>query len=92
MTSIPRAHSVCALLFDYGEPEDYVHEYYSLEMYKKAYVSLIYPLPSEEQWVRAVEHEILEPPRPRVALGRPMKLRIRGPDESKDPKNPNRMR
>jgi hypothetical protein len=41
MTSIPRAHAVCALLFDYGEPEDYVHEYYSLEMYKKAHVSLI---------------------------------------------------
>jgi hypothetical protein len=85
-------HAVCAILFDYGEPEDYVHEYYSLEMYKKAYAPLIYPMPSEEQWVRAVGHDILEPPRLKVAPGRPRKLQRRGPDESRDPKNPNRMR
>jgi hypothetical protein len=49
MTGIPCGHAVSAILFDCGEPEDYVHEYYSLEMYKKAYVPLIYPMPSEEQ-------------------------------------------
>jgi hypothetical protein len=92
MTSISCVHAVCAILFDYGEPEDYVHEYYSLEMYKKAYAPLIYPMPSEEQWVRAVGHDILEPPRLKVAPGRPRKLQRRGPDESRDPKNPNRMR
>jgi hypothetical protein len=92
MTSIPCAHALSAILFDCGEPKDYVHEYYNLEMYKKAYAPPIYPIPNEEQWVRAVGHDILEPPRPRVALGKPRKLRRRGPDESRDPKNPNRMR
>jgi hypothetical protein len=47
---------------------------------------------SEEQWVRTEGHDILEPPRARVAPGRPRKLRRRGPDESKDAKNPNKMR
>jgi hypothetical protein len=92
MTDIPCAHAICAILFDCREPKDYAHEYYSLEMYKKAYAPLIYPMPSEEQWVRAIGHDILEPPRPRVAPGRPRKLRMRGPGESKDPKNPDRMR
>jgi hypothetical protein len=35
MTGIPCAHAVCTRLFDCGEPENYVDEYYSLEMYKK---------------------------------------------------------
>jgi hypothetical protein len=74
MTGIPCAHAVSAILFDCEEPEDYVHEYYSLEMYKKAYAALIYPMPNEEQWARDVGHDILEPARQRVALGRPRKL------------------
>jgi len=92
MTGIPCAHAVSTILFDCRDPEDYVHEYYSLEMYKKAYAPLIYPMPSEEQWVHAVGHDILEPPRQRVATGRLRKLRRRCPDESRDPKNPNRIR
>jgi zinc finger SWIM domain-containing protein 3 len=91
MNGIPCAHAVCAIPFDCGEPEDYVHQYYSLEMYKKAYAPLIYPMLSEEQWVYIVRHDILESPRPRVAPGRPRKLRRRGPDESRDSKNPDRM-
>jgi hypothetical protein len=74
MTGIPCVHAVSAILFDCGEPEDYVHEYYSIEMYKKAYAPLIYLMPSEEQWVRGVGHDILEPPRRKVAPGRPRKL------------------
>jgi hypothetical protein len=61
-------------------------------MYKKAYAPLIYPMPSEEQCVCAIRHDILKPPRPRVALGRPRKLRRRGPDENRDPKNLDRMK
>jgi hypothetical protein len=90
MTRIPCGHVACTILFDCGEPE-IMSMNTSLEMYKKAYAPLIYPMPSEEQWVCAIGHDILEPPRQRVAPGRPRKL-MRGSDESRDLKNPNRMR
>jgi hypothetical protein len=86
MIGIPCAHAVCAILFDCGDLEDYVDEYYSLERYKKVYAPLIYPMPSEEQWVRTEGHDILEPPRARVSPGRPRKLRRRSPDDSREPK------
>jgi hypothetical protein len=92
MIGIPCAHAVSAKLFDCGSPEDFVYEYYSLEKYKKAYIPIIYPMPSEEQWVHTEGHDILEPPRTRIAPGRPRKLRNRGLDESRDLKNPNIMR
>jgi hypothetical protein len=60
-------------------------------MYKKAYAPIIYPVPSEKQWIRT-HHSFLEPPRLRVTLGRPRKVRTRAPDELRDPKNPRRMR
>jgi hypothetical protein len=37
-------------------------------------------------------HDKLEPPRGRIAPGRPKRQRRRAPNESRDPKNPNRMR
>jgi hypothetical protein len=62
-----------------------------LEFHVMAYAPIIYPVPSEEQWIRT-HHGVLEPPRLRVTLGRPRKARTRAPDESRDPKNPHRMR
>lgn len=91
MTGIPCPHAFSAILYDCGDPADYVDKFYSLETYKKTYAPMIYPMPSEEQWIHT-NQEKLEPPRTRVPPGRPKKLRRRGPDESRDPKNPNRMR
>jgi hypothetical protein len=68
-----------------------VDHYYSIEIYKKVYAPFIYPVPSEEQWIRT-HYSVLEPPRLRVTLGRPRKVRTRAPDESKGPKNLHRMR
>jgi hypothetical protein len=91
MIGIPCAHAHSAITFHGHKSEDYVDHCYSIEMYKKAYAPIIYPVPSEEQWIRT-HHGVLELPRLRVTTGRPRKARTRAPDESRDPKNPHRMR
>jgi hypothetical protein len=91
MTGIPCAHAHSAITFHGHKLEDYVDHCYSIEMYKKAYVPIIYPVPSEEQWIWT-NHGVLEPPILRVTPCRPRKGRTRAPDESRDPKNPHKMR
>jgi hypothetical protein len=87
ITGIPCSHAFSAILYDRGNPEDYVDDCYSVEKYKKAYEFIVYPMPSEEQWLRT-EHEKVEPPKSRLTPGRPKKVRIRAPDEAREPKNP----
>jgi hypothetical protein len=53
-------------------------------MYLKAYTPLIYPIPSDEQWVRT-NQPIIEPPKARASSGRPKKLRNKGADETSNP-------
>jgi hypothetical protein len=48
ITRIPCPHAVTAILYDCGDPEDYVDECFTIEIYKKAYALVIYPMPSEE--------------------------------------------
>jgi hypothetical protein len=91
MTRIPCAYAHSAVTFHGHKLEDYVDHYYSIEMYKKAYAPMIYPVPSEEQWIRT-NHGVLEPPRSKVTPGRPRKARTRAPDELRDPKTPYRLR
>jgi hypothetical protein len=48
MTGIPCAHVVSAILYFNANPEDYVDEWYTVEMYKKAYDEIVYPMPGED--------------------------------------------
>jgi hypothetical protein len=91
MTGIPCAHAHSAITFHGHKPKDYVDHFYSIEMYNKAYAPMIYPVPSEEQWI-LTNHGVLEPLRSRVTPGRPRKARTRAPDESRDLKNPYKIR
>lgn len=91
MTIILCSHAFSCILYDYGNLEDYVDEYYTIERYKKAYTPIIYTIPSEGQWIKT-QHDNLEPSTVRVAPGSPKKLRKRVPDESRDSKNPHKMR
>jgi len=91
MTGIPCAQTHSAITFHGHHPEDYVDPCYSIEMYKKAYAPLIYPMPSEEQWIQT-GHDVLDPPRSRMMLDRPRKARVRGLDESRVHQNPYKMR
>jgi hypothetical protein len=88
MTGIPCAHAVSAIWYFNANPEDYVDEWYTIEMYKKAYDEIVYPMPGEAQWVRT-SGEHVDPPLNRIQPGRPRKVRRRGPEE---PVNQNRIR
>jgi hypothetical protein len=72
ITGLPCPHAVAAILYDCRDPEDYVDECFTIEVYKKAYAPIIYPMPSEEQWINT-RHDKLEPPRGRITPGRPKK-------------------
>jgi hypothetical protein len=45
---------------------------------------MIYPVPSEDQWVRTGQDEV-DPPIVKPTAGRPKKIRRRGPDEPTNP-------
>jgi hypothetical protein len=88
MIGIPCPHAISAILYHFAKPEQYLHRYYSVESYKKAYDPMIYLVPSEDQWVRTGQDE-LDPPTVRPTPGKPKKVRRRGSDE---PRNPHCMR
>jgi hypothetical protein len=82
MTGIPCPHAISAILHNSSKPEQYLHQYYSVENYKKAYDPMIYLVPSEDQWVKTGQDEV-DPPIIRSTPRRPKKIRRRGPDEPK---------
>jgi hypothetical protein len=91
MTGIPCVHACAAIWHSCKDAADYIDDFYSLEMYKKAYEPVIYPMPSEEQRIKT-HHDMLEPPVARATPGRPKKLRKMGVDESRDLQNKFRIR
>jgi hypothetical protein len=52
ITGLPCPHAMAAILYDCGDPEDYVDECFTIEVYKKAYAPIIYPMPSENSGSR----------------------------------------
>jgi hypothetical protein len=88
VTGIPCNHAISAILYHGGNPLDYISHYYNRAYYLRTYQPIIYPVPSQDQWPRSNQPAI-EPPKSRVAPGRPRKVRIRGVEE---PKNPNTIR
>jgi hypothetical protein len=53
-------------------------------MYLKACEPIIYPILSEEQWVRTNQPKI-EPPKSRATISRPKKVRNRSANETSNP-------
>jgi hypothetical protein len=60
MTEIPFPNAFSAILYNYGNSEDYVDEYYTIRRSKKEYAPIIYPMPNEKQWIKT-QHDNLEP-------------------------------
>jgi hypothetical protein len=83
VSGIPCSHAISAILYHGGNPVDYISEYFGKEKYLESYDPIIYPVPSQEQWPRSDQPNI-EPPKARVAAGRPKKLRQRGVEEPKN--------
>ncbi|KAK1411785.1 hypothetical protein QVD17_32525 [Tagetes erecta] len=87
LTGIPCYH-VCAVTGFLHKPvEDFVHFYYTKEMYMKSYEFSIPPLPSERYW--PVVDYPLDPPPIKIGPGRPKKNRKKDPHE--DPKRPGKL-
>ncbi|KAB1212959.1 hypothetical protein CJ030_MR5G005105 [Morella rubra] len=80
LTGIPCPHAFSAILYDGGIPENYVHPWYSKDMYILSYSPIIYPMPDENQW-RKKNYNVVQPPFVRIQPSRPKKLRKRGQDE-----------
>lgn len=84
MMGISCAHGFSTILYDEGNPKDYVHSYYNKDMYLLSYELIIYPIPIDDQWVK-MTYEVLEPPVVRTQPGQPKMLRIWLSDEPRNP-------
>jgi hypothetical protein len=84
LNGIPCSHACAAIYADRRTPEDFVHECYRMDAYKKAYAPSIYPMPGPEEWPKVTIDTIL-PPLVRTQPGRPKKVRRRAEDEPQHP-------
>lgn len=90
LSGIPCIHAVSAILWCRRDPEDYVHDCYSIENYKKAYDPIIHPINGVKMWPES-NLDPLDPPmdiKPRP--GRPKKARNKANDEVT--RNPHKMK
>jgi len=58
-----------------------VDPYYSIEMFKAAYATVVAPMPSKEEWEKVDIGFKLLPPQCNRAVGRPRKRRMVGAEE-----------
>lgn len=58
--------------------EEYVHDYYSVDRFQKAYSRLIEPLPDKSQWPDVELPFVVGAPLDKRSAGRQRKLRIKG--------------
>ncbi|KAL3498461.1 hypothetical protein ACH5RR_041193 [Cinchona calisaya] len=83
LTGIPCEHACAAIMHNGKEVADYVHPFYTIELYKRTYKHVIIPIPEKHLWLETGEQPI-EPSELRRRPGRPRKLRRKGPDEKVD--------
>ena len=63
--------------------KDFVHPYYSVEMFRAAYADRVPPMPDRADWPEVELGFTLFPPLQRRAAGRPRVVRIRGTMEQR---------
>lgn len=80
LTGIPCLHATCAILQERKHPEDFTSDYYSIDMYKRAYCYSINPIPDHSQW-KSDNSQVILPPVFKNQPGRPKKVRYKGADE-----------
>lgn len=80
LTGIPCLHATCAILQERKHPEDFTSDYYSIDMYKRAYCYSINPIPDHSQW-KSDNSQVILPPVFKNQPGRPKKVRNKGADE-----------
>ncbi|XP_019185976.1 PREDICTED: uncharacterized protein LOC109180722 [Ipomoea nil] len=76
LTGVPCPHSICAIFHRGHQPDQYIHEWYTKEVYLKTYEHVIQPINGEQFWPRTEGDEI-QAPVPRKMTGRPKKKKER---------------
>jgi hypothetical protein len=78
VTGLPCTHALCIITSIRGyNIEDYVHEYYSVARFKKAYGKSVKPMTDRKQWPKVDIGFKLWPPVLKRAAGRPRERRIK---------------
>ena len=80
VSGIPCQHACAALFKMAQEPNNYLHECFSLETYKKTYKHGLQPVDHESAWPVSPNPKPL-PPRVKKMPGRPKKNRKKDPSE-----------
>ncbi|CAH9122301.1 unnamed protein product [Cuscuta epithymum] len=80
LSGIPCKHAISAIYNQDEDPEDYVHECYTVEVYKSIYQHVILGINGEELWDKSNYIPPL-PPNFGRGVGRPSKARRKEPDE-----------
>jgi hypothetical protein len=74
-------HAIAFIASRRAQLEDFVHPYYSVQMFKLAYAVPVPPMPSKDEWEMVDPGFKLLPPLCKRAAGRPRKRRIHGVEE-----------
>jgi hypothetical protein len=79
----PCSHALAVIAKVSGEVnmEDFVHDYFSIKRFRKAYEGTFKPMTSQEQWLRVDLGYKLKKPKLRRKPGRPRVSRIKASDE-----------
>ena len=74
----PCDHALCLITTKRNiDIEDYVHEYYSLEKFKAAYMGIIEPMPDKRHWPKVDLGFLMGAPLAKRPVGRQRKLRMK---------------
>ncbi|KAH7865072.1 hypothetical protein Vadar_001871 [Vaccinium darrowii] len=80
ISGIPCKHAMAAIVKDRKNVEDFIHTYYSKEMYLRAHGRMIHPILDHTMWI-TVPGDPLDPPPLKRLPGRPRKVRRRAANE-----------
>ncbi|XP_027150542.1 uncharacterized protein LOC113750795 [Coffea eugenioides] len=83
LVGIPCKHAALGIIYKREKLEDYCDQWFSKDIYLKAYASMIHPIPHEKRWppMDEITPKFVLPPPLRRAPGRPRVNRRREADE-----------
>ncbi|KAK8582889.1 hypothetical protein V6N13_069657 [Hibiscus sabdariffa] len=86
ISGVPCPHAFSAVIYEGGDPKDYLDDCYRRDNYLKAYKHMLHPVKGPMFWPKN-NTELIVPPIRKKKLGRPQKERMReeleGPKKSK---------
>jgi hypothetical protein len=82
ITGLPCTHALCLINATRNrDVDDFVDEYYSVDMFKRAYEGVVMPMTGRSQWPKVNMGFKLWPPLLKRSAGRPRSRRIKGVEE-----------